>query len=305
MIKSINLQITELEKQCSWKHNFKALVRYKFKREKRICELYSYFTGRSLNLKTPRTYNEKLQWIKCFYYNPQWVVCANKYLMRDYVIRKGYGDILIPLYGVYKSYSELSLRKLPSQFVLKIANSSGSNLLVENKDALELSRLKSILKKLQKEKYYAFFLEWVYKSYPYILCEKLLTYDENNFDYKFLCINGKVQLFQVSSSLGDCPQNVTFNRTGERLKCTYGWDDANYNIKLNPKWEKMLEIAEILSSDFPQVRIDFVVSDGKIYLTEFTFFPTSGYDLFEPDSVDLELGQLLDLNELNGARDNR
>lgn len=273
-----------------------------FKREKRVCELYSFFTGRSLNIKNPRTYNEKLQWLKCFYYNPQWVVCANKYLMRDYVVQKGYGDVLIPLYGVYKSYADLSLDKLPSQFVLKIANSSGSNLFVENKDALELPRLKSVLRKLQKEKYYTFFLEWVYKSYPYILCEKLLAYDECNFDYKFLCINGKVRLFQVLSSLIDTPQNVTYNRKGERIKCRYGWDDAIYDIKLDSNWKKMLEIAEKLSSNFPQVRIDFVVSEGKFYLTEFTFFPTSGYDLFDPDSIDFKLGQLLDLNELNSAK---
>lgn len=299
MIKSIDEQITELEKKCSWKHNIKALIKYKFKREKRICELYSFFTGRSLNLKNPKTYNEKLQWIKCFYNNSQWIVCANKYLMREFVTQKGYGDILIPLYGIYKRYSELSLEKLPPKFVLKIANSSGSNLIVEDKENIGISRLKSVLKRLQKENYYAFFGEWVYKSYPYILCEKLLTYNENNFDYKFLCIKGKVRLFQVLSSLADSPQNATFNKNGERLKCTYGWDDANYNIKLDPNWEKMIKISETLSSDFPQVRMDFVVSDGKFYLTEFTFFPASGYDLFEPNSFDLELGQLLDLNEID------
>jgi hypothetical protein len=61
----------------------------------------------------------------------------------------------------------------------------------------------------------------------------------------------------------------------------------------------MMEIAGILSEDFPFARVDLYFVEGKIYFGEITYFPWSGYKKFEPDSFDFDLGERFILPEKN------
>ena len=58
---------------------------------------YKIKTGRALNLKDPQRYTEKLQWYKLNYKNPIMHQCVDKYLVREYVAKKGLEKILVEL----------------------------------------------------------------------------------------------------------------------------------------------------------------------------------------------------------------
>ena len=67
------------------------------------------------------------------------------------------------------------------------------------------------------------------------------------------------------------------------------------DIKINPpvQLNKMIQIAEDLSKDFPFVRIDFYEVETKIIFGEMTFYPKSGLPDFKPLEYDQILGDLL------------
>ena len=105
---------------------------------------YRIKMGRKLNLKNPKRYTEKLQWIKVYYRNQKMVSCADKYDVRAYVEEKGYADILNVLYGVYNSPDEINFSQLPDSFVIKDTIGSGGNavIFVYDKKNLDIIALK-------------------------------------------------------------------------------------------------------------------------------------------------------------------
>ena len=85
--------------------------------------------GKNLDLDNPKTFNEKIQWLKLYDDNPLKTTCADKYKVRDYVKDKIGEEYLIPLLGVYDNPDEIDFDSLPNQFVLKVNWGSGQNII--------------------------------------------------------------------------------------------------------------------------------------------------------------------------------
>lgn len=92
-----------------------------------------------MDLKNPKTFNEKIQWLKLHDYpNNQLVINgADKYKVRDYVEKKGLGDILVPLLGHWDRPEDIDWEKLPDKFVLKCNHGCAYNILCNNKNAFD------------------------------------------------------------------------------------------------------------------------------------------------------------------------
>lgn len=258
---------------------------------------YKIKLGRKLNLKNPKRYTEKLQWYKLNYRNPLMTKCADKYEVREYIKSKGLENILNELYGVYDNPEEIDFNKLPNKFVLKTNHSSGTNIFCYNKSELDINSTKKQLDSWIKQKYQAG-REWSYKNIkPKIICEKLLERDENNDlpDYKFFCFNGKVFCLYTMIDYVDNHEEGKlgfFDRDFKQLR--YRRNDfkaIDRKIEKPKNFDKMIEYAEILSKDFPHVRVDFYNIKGKIIFGEMTFYNASGYTKFEPDNFDYILGE--------------
>jgi hypothetical protein len=258
---------------------------------------YRIKTGRKLNLKNPKRFTEKLQWYKLYYREPLMTQCADKYGVREYVISKGCEDILVPLYGVYDRVEDLDFEKLPNKFVLKTTNGSRTNLLCEDKTKLNLIDTKEILRNWLIKRTSKAGREWPYYNIKNrIICEQFLDNDINNdlIDYKFVCFNGKVECVFVNSERrsDDVMRFGIYSKGFEHLPYTRkGLRNTDDTINKPINYEKMIEIAETLSKDFPHVRVDLYNIDGKIYFGEMTFFHGSGYIDFEPDEFDFILGE--------------
>lgn len=120
---------------------------------------------------------------------------------------------------------------------------------------------------------------------------------EELFDYKFMCFDGRVRCSFVC--------NDRFSGTG--LKVTFY--DREWNVmpfeRHYPKSDKpllrpsayaeMVELAERLSAGIPFVRVDFYEVNGSVYFGEMTFYPGSGLEEFTPFAWDEELGSWLTL----------
>ena len=128
-------------------------ILYKISPKLELKLLFRIKQGYKLNLKNPKTFNEKLQWIKLYDKNPLMPKCVDKYTVRKY-ISEAIGDkYLIPLLAVYDNPDEIEYDKLPDRFVIKLNTGSGYNIIVKNKEELDRNKANRQLKKWLNEDY--------------------------------------------------------------------------------------------------------------------------------------------------------
>jgi len=254
---------------------------------------------KKLNLKNPQTFNEKLQWLKLYDRNPEYIKLVDKYEVKKYIEEKLGKEYIIPTLGVWDKFEDIDFDKLPNQFVLKCTHDSGGLVICDDKSKLDLDEAKKKINQSLKTNYFWLGREWPYKSVkPRIIAEKFMV-DESGYelkDYKFFCFNGEPKIIQVD-----------FDRYTEHKKNLYTTDwklcEFSFNYPAHPeieikkpeKLEKMIELAKVLAEGKPYVRIDFYSISGEIFFGEITFFPASGMGRFEPDKYDYELGQMIKL----------
>lgn len=261
---------------------------------------YKIVLGKKLDLKNPQTFNEKIQWLKLYYYpyNNEVVTCSDKYLVREYIEKKGYKNTLTPLLGSWNNAKDIEWDKLPNQFVLKCNHGCAYNIVVTDKSKLNKEKTIKQLNKWLKEDFGAFNIEIHYSKIKNhkVICEEFLG--ENLTDYKFFCFNGEPKYIYVSTDLiHDRQAHIGFfNLDGSKLPLKRD-DYADIpKIKLPKFYKEMLNISKELSQNFPFVRVDFFVTKNKFYFAELTFTPGAGMMPFNPDSYDLEWGKMLNLS---------
>ncbi len=263
---------------------------------------YKWKMGKRPNIKSPKTFNEKLQWLKLHNRKSEYTLMVDKYEVRKYIAGTIGEKYLIPLLGVYNDFSEIKFNFLPNRFVLKPNHTSGDVYICKDRTKINYIQLKKEVNNWMKCKYYWAHREWPYKNIkPRIVCEKYMV-DESGIglkDYKFMCFNGEPKIIQVISE----------RKRGSYLINHFDleWNEINIprkSIKRNPKTpmkpknlNKMIEISKILSKDIPFVRIDLYETERGIYFGEITFFPVSGFMDFEKEEDDYLLGSWIKLSE--------
>ena len=261
--------------------------------------------GRELNIQNPKTYNEKLQWLKLYNRRPEYVDMVDKLKVREYVKNVLGEEYLIPLIGVWNNQDEIDFNKLPNQFVIKCNHNSGTGMYIcTDKSKMNVSSVKEGLKKGLSQNYYLKGREWTYKDVSRkIIAEKFMVddVDKELKDYKFYCFNGKVEIIMINSDRNS--ENPTkadyFDRSFNWLDFIWGYEHASTKPEKPENFELMVNIAEKLSEGIPHVRVDLYNCNGKIYFGELTFFDGSGFDKIEPIEWDYKLGNLIDITAIN------
>ena len=275
--------------------------------EDRIIIQYEKKLGRIPDLKNPKRYTEKLQWYKLHYRKELLTQCADKYRVRDYIMQKGLSQILIPLYGAYDSVDEIPFDALPDRFAMKANHASGTNILCYDKKQFNEKEARKKGRQWLRRDFYQAGREWAYKNIKRkIVIEELLvdSKDETKSinDYKFFCLNGKVEFLIVDHDrFGDHTRNL-YTPDWSFMDISTDLPNAGDIIPKPDNLREMLEIARTLSADFPHVRVDLYSVNGKTYFGELTFYPWSGFVPFTPDSFDFELGEKLVLCTVEGVR---
>lgn len=257
--------------------------------------------GRKLDLKNPKTFNEKLQWMKLYNRNPVYTMMVDKYLVRNYVREIIGEEYLIPLLGAWDDPDKIDFDKLPMQFVLKCNHNSGLGMCIcKDKNKLDIAKVKNDLRKGLKQDYYLTGREWPYKNVPRkIIAEKYMV-DESGYelkDYKYYCFDGKVRIVMINSDRMSSLETKAnyFDENYQPLDFVWGYENAKIPPAKPEKFEEMKSLAEKLSKGIPHVRIDFYQTPQGIFFGEMTFFDGSGFDTIEPIEWDYKIGSWINL----------
>lgn len=255
---------------------------------------------RFINFKTPKSYNEKIQWLKVYDRNPIYTELVDKYAAKEYVAKKIGREFIIPTIGVWDNVEDINFDELPEQFVLKCTHDSGSIVICNNKSQLDIDAAKKKLLMGMQRNGYWYGREWPYKNAkPRIIAEEFMK-DESGTelkDYKFFCFNGKMKAMYIAT---DRPFDTRFNfydRDFNFLPFCNVHPNSNKKIQKPDGYEEMIRIAEKLSEGFPHMRVDLYNIYGKIYFGEMTLHHASGMSPFKPESWDYTFGEWLELPE--------
>lgn len=254
---------------------------------------------KNLNIDNPKTFNEKLQWLKLYYMsnNPLVIQCADKYAVRKYIENKGYLKKLVPLLGVWGDANQIEWDSLPEKFVLKCNHGCAYNIIVSDKNKIKKSEIIKQLNNWLKEDFGAFNIEPHYSRIKkhLITCEKFLG--DCIMDYKFFCFNGEPKYIYVSNDLiHDRQAQIGFFYLDGTKMPLHRDDYADIeSVTLPSFFDEMKEMSKVLAKDFPFVRVDFFIADGTFYFAELTFTPGACMMPFNPEKYDLEWGKLLEL----------
>ena len=264
-------------------------------------KLYKIKTGKSLNLENPKTYTEKLQWLKLYDHRPEYTLMQDKYLIRDYVSKTIGDEYLIPLLGVWESANDIDFEVLPNQFVLKCNHDCASVVICRNKKTLNFEETRMKLDFCLKNNYYKSAREWAYKDIkPLIIAEKYMSnHNEKTLtDYKFFCCSGKAKMVLLASGEAHTDERRLdyFDMSFNHLPITRGSMNGT-----GVKWRKpddfdlLIQMAEKIAGNFPFIRVDFYIVEGHPYFGEIAFYPSAGLSEFSPREWEERVGSWIEL----------
>ena len=254
------------------------------------------------NLNNPKSFNEKLQWLKLYDRKPIYTTMVDKYAVKKYVADRIGEEYIIPTLGVWDKFDDIDFDVLPDQFVLKCTHDSGGLVICKDKSKLDIDQARKKIEKSISNDYYLQGREWPYKNVKRrIIAEAYMEDSQVNElrDYKFFCFNGCPKYCQVISNRS-IAETIDFY--------DMDWKHQEFNGLSLPRkpfptstipiseprpFGKMKEIVALLSKDIPFVRVDLYCIGKRIYFGEMTFYPACGYGTFYPTHWNILMGNLL------------
>lgn len=253
--------------------------------------------GYWMDFDNPKTFNEKLQWLKLNDKRFEYSQMVDKVAAKDYVKSIVGEKYIIPTLGVWNSVNEIDWEYLPNQFVIKSTNDSGGVLVCKDKINFDIKAARRKLKSWGGRNYSSINKEYPYKNVPQRFIAEEYLEDESGCelkDYKFFCFDGEAKFLFVATGrqMNDCRfdfYDIEFNH----LPIQNGHPNAKIRPKKPKNFEEMIHVAEKLSKGIPHVRVDLYNINGVIYFGELTFFHWSGIVPFEPEEWDLKFGSYI------------
>lgn len=266
-------------------------------------KMYIKTFGEIPDFENPKTFSEKLIFLKMYYNNLLQNVCADKYSVCSYIKQCGYPDIIKIMYRVYNNIDEINLDDLPDKFFIQCSHTQGFNFVVDKSDSEQFEEIKKIYRPIMKRKHYKPLRENCYKNIvPRIICSEYLEEKgvESLTDYKFYCFDGEAKYFMVS--YGEFSHNV------KNHKFDMNWNSIDHLFKKKESidknsirrpfnFNKMVEIAERLSKPFPHVRVDLYNINGRIIFGEMTFYSNGGFVNIYSKEMDKQIASWIDLEK--------
>lgn len=265
--------------------------------------IYYLYIGKRLNLKNPKTFNEKLQWLKLHDRNPEYTTMVDKVEAKKWVAERIGEQYIIPTLGVWDRAEDIDFDALPDQFVLKTNHDSGGVVVCKDKNKLDRNLTQKKMARSLKRDFYAYGREWPYKNVPHkILAEQFIPCDDPRYDndlpdYKFMCFDGKVECcFVCTDRHSEDGVNITiFDREWNLMPFKRPNHPRRTDLKRPKLYSKMIELAEILAKGTKFLRVDFYEVGDTIYWGELTLYPGCGFEKFSPEEWDYKLGKLIKL----------
>lgn len=273
--------------------------------EEFLKKVFPKYMGYPLDLENPKTFSEKLQWLKVNYRNPIQTVMVDKHEAKNFIAERVGSQYIIPTLAVWDSVEDIDFDALPNQFVLKSTHDSGGIVICKDKSSLDFEAAKAKLSASLKRDYSKIAREWAYQNVPRrIIAEEYISElgKDDLLDYKIYSFHGESKLTVVCSN--------RFSKTGTRMNFyDINWKPMGIHFGHYPPlptefpkpatYEEMKRLTAELSKDCPFLRVDFYEIKGRLFIGELTFFPGAGFEKFRPMSKDYELGEWLHLETVH------
>ena len=266
--------------------------------EEYLKRMYKAHFGRELNLQHPKTFTEKIQWLKLYDRRPEYTAFVDKYEAKRVITGIIGGRYVPQVLGVYSSFDEIDFDALPGKFVLKCTHDSGSVVTVPAKSTFNKAAARKLLERGLKRNFSRLFREYAYRDIkPRIIAESFI--DGISAEYKIFCFDGKPGLILVCKGTAHAEgrTNDYYDMYFRHIPVSVDYPNSPEPEERPAQLDEMLEIAGRLSQGIPQVRVDFFLAEGKVYVGEMTFYHEAGYTHFTPESFDEEFGRLITLPE--------
>lgn len=265
-------------------------------------EWYRKRTGEELNLDNPTTYNEKIQWMKLYDSTETKAKLADKYLVREYVKDKIGDEYLVDLIGEWKDVERIPFEELPNKFVLKANHGCGYNIIVKDKNELNVKETKERLSKWLNTNFaYSAGLELHYKMIdPRIIAEEYIENSEGELnDYKVFCFNGKAEYIMFLKDRNTKLKMAFYDVEWNKMPFVYSYERLEEDIPKPDKLDELIRISEKLAEGFPHVRVDFyITNEDKLKFGEMTFTSYSGACIWNPPEYNKILGDKIQLPQI-------
>ena len=278
---------------------------------KYLKEAYKLKFGQKLNLRNPKSFNEKIQWLKIYDNLPIKTQLTDKVLVRDFVEKKIGEQYLKPVLQICQNYDEINFNTLPNSFIVKCNHACRWHFIVKNKEEWNTNKSLVALSKRTMDNWLSqsFFgwsdFELQYKEInPKIIIEPLLRENLNTEQpgIQIYCFNGEPKIFYTYKRGKDKTQKtlcLTYDENYKQidLKFLINSETTNEQIVSDETLKKATELSKILSKDFKFVRVDWMIYDNKLYFEEMTFTPFSGFCEFSDERAvwNKKLGNMLNL----------
>lgn len=271
--------------------------------EKYLKIVYRIRTGHKLNLDNPRSFNEKLQWLKLHDRRPEYTMMVDKYAVKKYVAEKIGRQYIIPTLGVWDKFDDINFDKLPNQFVLKCTHDSGGLVICRDKSKFDITSARKKINTCLKSNFFYKGREWPYKNVkPRIIAEKYMESPGKVVpeDYKIYCMNGEPKYIVVFHNRFNSNKQLSETVYDVNWKPQHISLDEHFAVSdiVEPKLEcleELLKVTKVLCDNIPQVRVDFYIIDNKIYFGEITLYTAGGFQKMIPEEMDMKLGKNLQL----------
>jgi len=263
---------------------------------------YAFVFKKWLRLKHPRTFNEKINWLKLYYKNVELSRFADKYEVRDYVQKQAGASYLNTLYGVYNKVEDINWDVLPQKFVLKATHGSGWVIICTDKNRFDFEKAKKEMQKWLNLNFYDLWGEGVYKHIQArIVCEKYLEGYSNTglVDYKIYCFNGQPKFLHVDVDRFSEKHYINFyDLDWNKLPIRKGLPNSPQINGKPDKLDEMISVAKKLSQNLPFVRVDLYEEQQHVFFGEMTFYPQNGLTSFYPTRYERVFGDLINIDNL-------
>ncbi len=261
--------------------------------------IYLNSFNKKMDLKNPKTFNEKLQWLKIYDRKDYYTSLVDKYEVKKHVEKIIGSEYIIPTLGIYDNFDEIDFSTLPNRFVIKCTHDSGGIVICKNKSNFNIKNAKRKIEKCLKRNFYYVGREWPYKNVkPRIIIEQYMEdiSNEELTDYKVMCFNSKpLMTFTCSERFSGDLKVTFFDNDWKKMPFERHYKASTKKIKKPINFDLMLKLSKTMSENIPFVRIDWYEINGKLYFGEYTFYPGDGLEEFSPEIWDEKLGNLINL----------
>lgn len=258
--------------------------------------------GYWIDLENPKTFNEKLQWLKLYNRKAEYTTMVDKYAVKQYVANLIGQEHIIPTLGVWDRFDDIDFSILPQQFVLKTTHGGGGSgvVICRDKSTFDKKEAKQKIEASMRNDIYKLLREWPYKDVPKrIIAEKYMASEKEHsdlLDYKFYCFNGEPKLIMVAGGRNSGDKRFAYyDIDWNVVEIQWGASRPDKDFEKPEPLKLMLETASVLAKGLPHARIDLYCIENNVFFGEITLFDASGLEKINPSDMDVYLGSLIKL----------